>query len=156
MTETLYDQAMTMYQRQEYAKLRAFKTAKKKSWTALGINAEMEDRIMAPINVRGTVTGRLPVGRGVAKTENQRRMDQFYAQGRDRFTAADIGVLDYTPREIHALKGQSSHGTISIVNQVVAQEKLRSDPRFPMFQIVERVKRYKAIFSGKPYQPIFA
>ncbi len=163
MTKTLSEQAMEMYQRQAYNTLKLFKKTKKKSWAALGINPKMEALIMKggdtiygndprvtivnePITVEGTISGRLP--------KEKKTKPLTYPQ--QRFVAADISVVKYAPREIHALKGTSSHGTISIVNQVVYQEKFRADPRFSLFQIMERVKRYKAIFAGPPYQPIFA
>ena len=169
MTKTLYDQAMELYQRQAYDALKTFKKAKKKSWSTLGINAEMEARINAPIKIEGTVTGRLsrsepamqelkPANtRGTAKSENQAKLMRWREAGRRRFMAVDLGSsIDYTPREIHAVKGQSSHGTIAIMAEVVTQEKLRADPRFPIYQMVERKKRYDAIFRGKPYLPIFS
>lgn len=167
---TLADQARVLYSNGLFDELRAFKKDKKKSWSALGINAEMEARIMAPppmdmrgtaktenqmkmmkaaitpINNGGTVTGRFP------KEEKPKPLT--YAQ--KRFVAADISVLRYVPREIHAVKGISSHGTIAIMNQVATQEKFRADPRFPLFQAVQQQKRYHAIFRGTPYQPIFA
>ncbi len=136
MTETLSTQAMQLYQRQAYESLKLLKKQKKKSWAALGINAEMEARIMAFTKVKGTVSGRLPPKRNLKLDLNN--------------------TINYVPREIHALKGTSSHGTIAIVNQVVFQEKFRTDPRFSLFQIMERVKRYKAIFAGAPFKPIFA
>jgi len=140
MTTTLSDQAVTMYQRQEYAKLQAFKKAKKKSWSALGINAEMEARIMAPINVKGTVTGRLP-----PKSKPERSLEIDYT-----------GILRYVPREIHAVMGTVSHAVMAQISAIREQEKFRADPRFPLMQAIERQKRYHAIFRGKPYQPMFA
>lgn len=159
MTATLKTMAMQLYQRQAFKSLKLFKKHKKKSWAALGINPKMEALIMKggdtiygtnpttiitdDINVEGTLTGRLPPEKPAVTFATR------------RFDAADVSVLRYTPREIHRIKGQSSHGTIAVMAQVVHQEKFRADVRFPLFQIMERVKRYKAIFAGPPYQPIF-
>jgi hypothetical protein len=148
MTETLYDQAMMMYQRQDYAKLRAFKKAKKKSWAALGINAEMEARIYAPIKVKGTVTGRL--------SHSEPEMQEIKPKPERSLELDYTGILGYVPREIHALKGTTSHPTIALMAAVREQEKFRADPRFPLMQAVQRQKRYQAIFNGPPYQPIFS
>jgi len=43
---TLVEQARTMYMNAEYAALRAFKKAKKKSWSTLGFDQTAEDRIL--------------------------------------------------------------------------------------------------------------
>ncbi len=158
MTKTMSDVAMEMYQRKAYDTLKLFKKTKKKSWAALGINPKMEALIMkggdalygrnaggvvlddlpsiTPINVKGTVTGRLPP---------KRSLELDYT-----------GILKYVPREIHAIKGISSHGTISIVNQVVHQEKFREDPRFPLMQMMQRTKRLREIIAGPAGLPIFS
>lgn len=127
MTKTLSDLAMEMYQRQAYKTLKLFKKAKKKSWAALGINAEMEARIM-------------------------KGGDAIY--GAERLPA-NLSNIRYMPREIHILKAQTSHNVIAHVASIREQEKFRADPRFPLFQIVQSVKRYKEIFAGRPYLPIF-
>lgn len=152
MTETLKTMAMEMYQRKAYNTLKLFKARKKKSWAVLGINPKMKALIMKgaetiltdDITVKGTITGRLP------------KESKPVTYATQRFVGADLSVLQYTPRDIHQLKGQSSHGSIAIVNQVVHQEKFRADVRFPLFQIMQSVKRYKAIFAGTPYKEIFA
>lgn len=162
MTETLYDQAMTMYQRQDYVKLLAFKKLKKKSWAALGINAEMEARIMNnaatianPFKVEGTVTGRLPaqVNENFPSPTGRSPMlpPKFWRLDRDM-----PKLLKYKPRDIHVVMAETSHGTLAQIFQIAIQEKFRADPRFPLYQMVQRAKRYKEIFTGRPYLPIFA
>lgn len=64
--------------------------------------------------------------------------------------------LIYQPREIHAVMGTTSHPTIAQIALIQRHEEFRRDPRFPLFQIMQRIKRYKEIFAGKPYLPIFA
>lgn len=65
-------------------------------------------------------------------------------------------IIIYKPRAIHDIKGQSSHAVLVRMREIQHQEKLRADPRFPLMQFVERTKRYKAIFTQPPYQPIFS
>lgn len=68
----------------------------------------------------------------------------------------NLKVLNYTPREIHAIKGHSSHPTMALISSIKEQEKFRADPRFPIMQMNRRQQRYAAIFSGPAGQPIFS
>lgn len=68
----------------------------------------------------------------------------------------NLSILKYTSRVIHQIKGESSHNAIAQMSAIQEQEKLRADPRFPLFQAMQRHKRYKAIFDGAPYQPMFS
>jgi hypothetical protein len=162
-TLTLAEQAQQMFERGQYAELRAFKKAKKKSWAALGLNNEMESRVMdAPINVEGTVTGRLSPsepemqeivskgGRGSAKRPGALSKRRLL-----RLANANLKVLRYRPREIHAIMGQASHTLMAHIASIKEQEKFRADPRFPIFQMTQRAKRYRAIFAGPAGKPIF-
>lgn len=65
-------------------------------------------------------------------------------------------LLVYVARTIHQIKGQVSYHILAHISEIREQEKFRADPRFPLFQIVQRHKRYAAIFKGPPYLPIFA
>lgn len=151
MTKTLSEQAMEMYQRKQYDKLRAFKKAKKRSWFALGINTEMQSRIK---KIKGTVSGRLPAqvnsnfppstGRNPMLPSQSWRLDKDMPR-----------VLKYVSRQIHQIMGEVSHPILAHISEIREQEKFRGDPRFPLFQIVQRIKRYKEIFAGRPYLPIF-
>ena len=73
-----------------------------------------------------------------------------------RLDDVDLTLIKYVPREIHAVKGTSSHSTMAHMASVIEQEKFRSDPRFPLFQLTQRRKRLRAIINGAPYGPIFA
>jgi hypothetical protein len=67
----------------------------------------------------------------------------------------NFGLIEYVPRLIHNLMGETSHPVIAQIAQIREQEKLRADPRFPLFQMMERNKRYQKIFNGPGYGPIF-
>ena len=69
---------------------------------------------------------------------------------------SNLRIISYMPRLLHLLMGTTSHGTMAHMASIIEQEKLRADPRFPLMQMVQRNKRYKAIFDGTPYQDIFA
>lgn len=73
-----------------------------------------------------------------------------------RFVQTDINVIKYTFRQIHSIKGTTSHPVIAQIAMIQRHEKFRVDPRFPLFQMMQQTKRYKAIFAGQPYLPIFS
>lgn len=169
MTETLYDQAMAMYQRKEYDELKAFKKCKKKSWNTLGINPEMlnlvmglapnqiiseNDRPLAPIVSEAAAL----TNRSSSAKSNQRPVQKKAMSKRRllRLANTDLRLLRYTPQQIHAIKGETSHGTIAQISAIREQEKFRADPRFPLMRAMKRIKRYKEIFAGLPYKPIFS
>ncbi len=133
---TLVDQALAMYSKGEYTKLRAFKKTKKKSWMLLGINAEMEARVMeeptlSPAQTQAIKTAKL------------------------KFDRANLKVIKYVPREIHAIKGESSFATMAQMSAIREQEKFRADPRFPIFQMRQRYARLQEIFKGPAGKPLF-
>ena len=153
MGATLVDQALAMYSAGEYEKLRAFKKAKKKSWSTLGFNAEMENRVMglAPNHLNLESSPPAPVDERILARD--RAMSKRRLQ---KFAEANLRLLKYRPREIHAIMGNASHSVIAHIASIKEQEKLRTDPRFPLYQAMQRHKRYKAVFAGKPYGPIFS
>lgn len=67
-----------------------------------------------------------------------------------------VTMLKYRPRQIHQIMGEVSHHILAHISEIREQEKFRADLRFPLFQIMQRRKRYAAIFKGPPYLPIFA
>lgn len=138
---SIVDQARAMYVAGDYLELRAFKKAKKKSWSVLGFNRATEDRILRVSNHKDYIT----------ETQSKVR-----ARQRGRALFAEFPFIDYVPRMIHAIKGTTSHSVIGLMAQIKEQEKFRADPRFPIYQMVERGKRYAAIFKGIPYKPIFS
>lgn len=64
-------------------------------------------------------------------------------------------LLVYVARSIHQIKGEVSHQILALISEIREQEKFRADPRFPLFQTMKRIKRYKEIFAGPRYLPIF-
>lgn len=138
---SIVDQARAMYVAGDYAKLCAFKKAKKKSWSVLGFDQAAEDRILKTIH-------------SVDNLESIQSKVRARQHGRALF--AKFSFIDYVPRMIHAIKGTTSHPVIGRMAEIREQEKFRADPRFPIYQMVERGKRYAAIFKGIPYKPIFS
>lgn len=113
-----------------------------------------------PFEVEGTVTGRLTTGGGRGSAKNIDPTIQMEIQkrqkGRAAFAATNLQIIKYVPREIHAIKGQSSREVLALMAMIREQEKFRSDPRFPIFQMQQRNARYKAIFQGIPFRPMFS
>lgn len=68
----------------------------------------------------------------------------------------NLRILKYTPRSIHQIKGEASHGTMAQISAIREQEKMRADPRFPFMQTMQRFKKLKEILKGPPYLPIFS
>ena len=67
----------------------------------------------------------------------------------------NLSTIKYTPRVVHNIMGEVSHPIIAQMAQIQEQEKFRADPRVPLFQMMERKKRYQKIFNGPGYGPIF-
>lgn len=128
MTKTISEQAMEMYQRKAYKTLKLFKKAKKKSWSVLGINPEMEALIMKGGD---TIYG----NKGTFDLQN---------------------ILIYKHREIDAVLGTVSYPTMAQISGIERHEKFRADPRFPLMQKMQQMKRLREILAGPAGLPIFA
>ena len=131
-----------------------------------------------PFQVEGTVTGRSPSvpetqelpAKEVLDTEGATDKIVVSKGGRGsakkpvalskrrllRLANANLRVLRYRGREMHALMGQTSHPVIAQMASIREQEKFRADPRFPLFQVMQRHRRYTAIFKGPTGRAIFS
>lgn len=67
-----------------------------------------------------------------------------------------LTIIKYKFRQIHVIKGTTSHPVIAQIAMIQRHEKFRADPRFPIFQMKQSIKRYKDIFTQPPYRPIFS
>lgn len=159
---TLAEKALVMYQQHEYDKLKTFKKDRKKSWTALGIDAEMLAHILDCHTSNAempahTVVENKPCGNEaeVVLVDEVVKSKAMSKRRLLRLINVNLKVLKYRSRSIHGIMGETSHNTLALLSEILEQEKFRKDPRFPLFQVMQRYKRFQAIFKRPPYGPIF-